>query len=119
MPSILIVDDSALQRSIIRRLLAPLGASITEAGNGKEALEALENQKFNAMVTDLLMPVMDGNELISQASARYPGLPIVVFTADIQETTRTKALELGAAAFVNKPSTGSELADAVARAIKA
>ena len=66
---ILLVDDNAINRSVARLLLAPSGVVVTEAANGKEALDRLAEQPFDLVLLDVHMPVMDGPETIRHIRA--------------------------------------------------
>jgi two-component system chemotaxis response regulator CheY len=102
---ILIVDDSAVSRRIIRRSLPPgWDVSVTEAGNGREALSALEQQPHVVVLLDLNMPVMDGYEFLEAINRTSAPRPIViVLSGDIQPGAQARVRQLGARAFVKKP----------------
>lgn len=100
---ILIVEDSKIQRSRLKSSLEGAGFPVMEAENGQEALKLISTSSPTAIVTDLLMPVMDGVEMIEELKRLNCAIPILVITADIQETTKKKCQDLGVVAFVNKP----------------
>jgi CheY-like chemotaxis protein len=102
MARILIVDDSFTARSIIGRLI---GAeySLSFAGNGAEALAAVRADRFDLVLLDLLMPVMDGFATLAEIRKIDPSLPVLIVSADIQDSTRRRVLEAGAVGVVNKP----------------
>ncbi len=99
---ILVVDDSAFARLRIRRLLTMAGHTVSEASNGHQALQLAAENRFDAVTLDLLMPEMDGMELLGRMRAAHPQLPMIVVSADIQEETQRQALAAGATAFVPK-----------------
>ena len=101
--SILIVDDSGFARKIVRQVLQEDGYTPVEANSGVAALAALDKQEFDCILTDLVMPDLDGFGLLAEIRKRGLRAPVVVLTADIQKTTRERCQELGAAAFVQKP----------------
>ncbi|MCG8671359.1 MAG: response regulator, partial [Pseudomonadales bacterium] len=83
---ILLVDDSLSARMIIRQYLEIVGcqgAEFTEASNGKKALEILKEQKFDLIVTDMNMPVMDGNEFLHRlkASPKLQAIPVIIVSS--------------------------------------
>ncbi len=117
MPSILVVDDSTFLRKRVREALQEK-YTIQEAGNGSLALGALEKEEFACVVTDLVMPVMDGFGFLEEMQKRGIHLPVVVLTADIQKTTRARCEELGVQAVMTKPVNLLELRAAVAQAVK-
>ncbi|AKF05988.1 hybrid sensor histidine kinase/response regulator [Sandaracinus amylolyticus] len=101
---VLVVDDSITTRALQRALLESAGYAVVVAGDGREALDVLAEQRFDAVVTDLEMPLLDGLELLERIRAlpRTRSLPVVVVTAVDRETDRRRALELGASAYVLK-----------------
>lgn len=106
MARILIIDDSAFTRRQLKRALASLEHEVREAGSGKEGLEALADYRPDYVITDLLMPEMDGFEFIDAVRRLDNDLarvPIIVLSADVQEASRNRTNELGAERFLNKP----------------
>jgi CheY-like chemotaxis protein len=103
MTSILIVDDAAFSRRMIRKMFKSDPYEILEASNGREALEIISTHQPNCILTDLLMPDMDGFEFLSNLQAQKIDIPTIIISADIQESSRDRCLELGAVAFINKP----------------
>ena len=81
-PHILLVDDEVLAIIALEQSLLDEGFRVTTAFDGREALEHWRDGPFDALVTDLRMPVMDGNELIRRTRAQRPTLPVIVMTAD-------------------------------------
>lgn len=79
---ILIVDDEAIERKGLIMLLKreKIDAHIREAGNGKQALEKLEEKPADLMLTDIKMPFMDGLELTDICSKKYPDMKMVIFS---------------------------------------
>lgn len=119
MTKILVVDDSRLSR---RRFLAdPLrkaGYEVFEAVDGQEGLAAVEEHKPDIIFSDLLMPVMDGFEFIAKLREQNAPQPIIVLSADVQETTQQKLKELNVFDFLNKPFKAEEMLAAAQRAIE-
>ncbi len=79
--SILLIDDDEQLRSMLRRALIRSGHEVHEAGNGRQALELLARTTVHAVVTDIIMPDMEGIELILQLRRARPELPIVAMSA--------------------------------------
>lgn len=102
MAKLLVIDDSATSRAIVARLVGP-DHETRLCGDGPSALALLEEEGFDAVLLDLLMPGMDGPSVLREIASRHPELPVLVITADIQDTTRERVLGLGASAIVNKP----------------
>ena len=114
MPNILIVDDSAVDRTLAGRLLeSEEGAKISFATNGREALEQIEADRPDVIVSDLQMPEVDGLELVAEVRERHPSVPVILMTARGSEEIAAEAIKVGAAGFVPKVSLGTNLRLAV------
>jgi two-component system chemotaxis response regulator CheY len=108
--SFLVVDDSATMRQLIVMTLKKMGAtSIADAANGRAALEKLEANVPDIVLTDIGMPEMNGLEFIEQARTKYSTLPIVILTTHGDDETRDKGLMLGANDYLTKPLSGLKL----------
>jgi two-component system chemotaxis response regulator CheY len=107
--SILIVDDSSFLRKRVRQALQDQGYTLVEADCGVSALKEIENHQFSCILTDLVMPVMDGFGLLEEIQKRHLTAPVVVLSADVQKSTHERCAELGAAAFVQKPVNPEQL----------
>jgi len=108
---ILIVDDNEEGRYLLESLLQGLGHETASAGNGAEAIERLHACDFDIIVTDILMPVMDGFQLCMQVkqSSRLRGIPLVFYTATyVDEHDENLAMMMGAHRFVRKPIEPAE-----------
>jgi twitching motility two-component system response regulator PilH len=113
MAKILVIDDSSFQQKIIKSLLSGSGHELLFATNGKEGLNLTDRSKPDLVIADLLMPDLDGYTYLEQVRKRSPSLPVIVLTSDIQETTRRQCMQLGAAAFLNKPASKETLISAI------
>ncbi len=103
---ILLVDDNATNRQVVKLFLASLRTDIVEAGNGAEALERLHERAFDLVLLDVHMPVMDGCEAIRQirASKRaWSTLPVVALTADAMDGDRERFVAMGMTDYLAKP----------------
>ncbi|PHS74486.1 MAG: hypothetical protein COB19_06600 [Porticoccus sp.] len=104
---ILIAEDNLLNQKLIQRQLKSLNYDSTLTENGQQAFKKLQSGKFDLLLADLMMPVMDGLELIQKVRAmeKETGehLPIVCLSADGMEATRKKAMEYGADMYITKP----------------
>jgi CheY-like chemotaxis protein len=102
---ILIVEDAPFLRHAFVRLLRLHGFEVMEAINGREALERVHDFRPDLVVTDLMMPELDGVELIRRlrGDPRTSNLPILAITADPSGTTEQRARQAGAADFLTKP----------------
>jgi CheY-like chemotaxis protein len=112
--AILVVDDSSFMRKRVQQGLAPEGYTLVEAANGQLALNELEKRKFDCILTDLVMPELDGFELLAEIQRRKISTPVVVVSADIQKTTQERCAELGAVQFIQKPASPEILRAVVA-----
>ncbi|AUT04301.1 hybrid sensor histidine kinase/response regulator [Nostoc sp. CENA543] len=103
--TILIADDKWENRSVIVNLLEPVGFTVIEANNGQEVWEKVQFYKPNLIITDLVMPVMDGFELIKnlRKSDQYKHIPIITSSASVFSIDQYKSIDLGADAFLPKP----------------
>ena len=110
---ILIVDDSATARSIVAKLLVG-EHEVTEATSGRAALDMLGAGGFDLVLLDLLMPGMSGFDVLGELATRGSAVPVLVATADIQNSTRVRAEALGAVGLINKPFNKAALDDAIA-----
>ncbi len=107
--SVLVVDDDHDLRYILSVRLVSAGYMVYGAANGLEALEQMEKYSVDVVLTDYRMPKMDGFEFLSLCRMKWPGTPVVVFSAE-QDDLAHEALERGAFAWVRK---GSEYHDAL------
>lgn len=103
MATILIVDDSALIRNKMSSILQTLGFNTAQAIHGRDGIQKIETDTFVCVFTDLLMPVMDGFDFLQEVKKRWPTMPVIVVSADIQKPTRDRCLDLGAAEILPKP----------------
>jgi CheY-like chemotaxis protein len=110
--TILVVDDSAMDRLLVSTLLENLGGwKLLTANNGVEALAVLEHQIPDLVLTDLLMPEMDGLELVQAIRANNTPVPVILMTGHGSEDIAIKALQGGAASYVPKKSLARDLSN--------
>ena len=114
--SFLVVDDSGTMRQLITMTLKKMGCtSINDAANGQLALQKLEANVPDIVLTDIDMPEMNGLEFIEQARKKYATLPIVILSTHGDEVTRDKGLLLGANDYLTKPLSGMKLEDVLVK----
>jgi two-component system, chemotaxis family, chemotaxis protein CheY len=111
----LVVDDSPVMRRSLVQALGRLALQLHEAEDGVEAIRKLAADRFDLVVTDINMPVMDGLKLIRhiRAGIETATLPIVVVTTEAAEIDRRKAMDLGANVYLVKPVQAHEVIEAV------
>ena len=103
---ILLVDDNAVNRQVVRLFLASLRTHVVEAANGAEALAKLEAETFDLVLLDIHMPVMDGCEAIRRIRASthsWRAIPVIALTADAMEGDRERFVAMGMNDYVAKP----------------
>lgn len=110
---LLVVEDDQEMRDLLRKVLAKEGYRVSLAADGREALVELARSPFDLVVTDMLMPHSGGLELLEATHRSHPNLPVIIVTAFGDWGTYSRALALGAAAFISKPLRMSELIAAV------
>jgi len=113
MSRVLITDDSLLQRKTLSAIVADVGHEVDTACNGQEALEKIQANPPDCLLLDMLMPIMDGVQVLETLESRGVQLPIIVLTADVQEWLKDRCLQLGATVFLNKPVKQDQLQQAL------
>jgi two-component system, chemotaxis family, chemotaxis protein CheY len=105
---VLIVDDSPAMRAFVRRVMEISGfdlASCLEASNGAQALELLHTEWVDAILSDINMPEMDGEELLQrlEADEALRNIPVIIISTDGTKSRVERMLDLGARGYVMKP----------------
>lgn len=116
MAILLIADDSWIARLKIGKILKAAGYQVVEAKDGEETLEILETIHIDLLLLDLLMPKKTGTEVLQEIQGKYP-FPVIVLTADIQDSTREECFRMGAKEVLNKPPTESMLLQTISKYI--
>ena len=104
--SCLIVEDSPMMRQLLVFALARVKSlRVTEADDGVDALRKLAATRFDIIITDINMPIMDGLKLVKRirSDANHKDTPIVIITTEGSQEDRQRALQLGANAYITKP----------------
>jgi two-component system response regulator MprA len=107
---ILVVDDEELIRSLVVKVLSELGHSWMTAIDGVDALNKMGENKFDAVITDITMPNMDGIILTREISKQYPAIPVMVMIGFDEEYSVGTAISVGAREFIKKPFSLDEFA---------
>jgi len=105
---ILVVDDEEPMRKLIASLLSTKGHQCVTANNGLEALDKVMEAKFDALITDIVMPEMDGLALTKELSKHYQSLPVMVITGHTEDYSAETAIASGAREFISKPFSIAE-----------
>jgi DNA-binding response OmpR family regulator len=108
-PHILLVDDESAITENLTPFLERSGFAVATAGNGKDALTIIDAQEFQLVVSDVLMPVMDGRELLRSLRGADNWIPVILLTQVGEAYERAMALEEGADDYINKPFEPHEL----------
>lgn len=116
--SILVVDDESAIRSAIRRKLEKDGYHVHEAGDGNEAIKALESASFDLVLTDIIMPEKDGLETICFVRKHQPAVKVIAISSPTNELFLESAVGLGASCILEKPLVLEELAATVERLLR-
>ena len=119
MARILVVDDSAADRELAGHLLTKRGWNVVYGEDGRQALAQLRASAVDLVLTDLVMPEVDGLALVEQVKANYPAVPVVLMTARGSEETAVRALDSGAASYVPKNLVVRDLVEIVTRILDA
>lgn len=119
MAKILVVDDHSTSQRLLRFILQQSNHTVLSAFNGFEALECLSRTDVDLLLTDLLMPEMDGLTLLEQlrSDERYKALPIIILTASEKEQHHQRAKAAGVTAVLTKPIESNEIIETVNRSM--
>lgn len=119
--NILIVDDSESIREVVGRALRDAGYNVIIAVDGQEGLKLLlENDNINLILSDLIMPVMDGITFLQEVRKldRYKYLPMLMLTTESQEAKKIEAKKLGATGWIIKPFVKEKLLAVIKKVIR-
>jgi len=105
---VLCVDDSEINLMVVTNALTKAGARVTKALSAGQALELVESDSFDLVLTDISMPEMDGEELQSRLADRYPDLPVIAVTGNVLEEDSARFYSEGFVAVLSKP-VGAEI----------
>ena len=119
MARILAVDDSAAMRQMVGITLTGAGHEVQQAADGREALQIAERQKFDLVITDVNMPVMDGLTLVRHLRnlPGYKGVPLLVLTTEATTEKKLEGKAAGATGWLVKPFNPDRLLATVAKVL--
>jgi nitrogen regulation protein NR(I) len=118
-PRVLVADDEVNLRRVLQALLARQGFAVETAADGQEAIQRLGAARFDALITDLKMPKLDGMGLLRHVLTHAPDLPVIMITAHGTVDSAVEALKLGAFDYITKPFDQDELSLTLQKAIRA
>ena len=115
--TVMIVDDSASLRQVVRMALSGAGYEVIEASDGQEALERLNGHKVHLVVSDVNMPRMDGITFVKTLKQRpeYRFLPVIMLTTEAGEARKDEGRAAGAKAWMVKPFQPAQMLAAVSK----
>lgn len=108
-PLVLVVDDDARLREFMRVNLELEGYSVREAASADEALEAIEDQAPELVLLDVVMPGVDGWQMLQRMQERHGSIPVIMFSGQVDANSAGDAEERGARGFVGKPFDPQQL----------
>jgi DNA-binding response OmpR family regulator len=114
-PRILLVDDEQPIQTLLSFPLQRDGYEVVQASDGREALARFDEQQFDLVVLDLMLPRMDGLEVCKRLRAQGSTVPIIMLTAKSEEIDKVLGLELGADDYITKPFSMREFRSRVRR----
>lgn len=118
MNSLLIVDDEEDVRIVIKDALAELNIQFDEASDGEEALQLISKKNYDAILSDINMPRMNGIELLRLVRNKGYSTPFVILTAHGDKNLAVQALRLGAFDFIDKPWDPADLVAVISKAME-
>ncbi len=109
MSRILVVDDSKTQRMLARMILESEGYEVVEAEDGPGALAAASQESPDCILLDLNLPGESGQEVMQALHQEGHSMPVIIFSAGVDESTKRECLQIGAAAVIDKPDDAKQL----------
>ena len=109
---ILLVDDEEGYRELISRVLTKAGYEVLQAADGLQALSLLEESKVDLVISDILMPALNGYALVARLRAKWPAMPVILTTGFLPAA---KTMMNGSVDFIPKPINAETLLDMIQR----
>jgi two-component system chemotaxis response regulator CheY len=119
--SCLVVEDSPMMRQLIVFALSRIkNMTVTEADDGIVGLKKLAQSRFDLIITDINMPIMDGLKLVRKilSDERHKDVPVIVITTEGSREDRERAMALGASAYITKPIQAPQVIETVKELLK-
>jgi DNA-binding response OmpR family regulator len=114
---ILVIEDNPMVVKSLEFKLNKEGYDVFTAIDGRNAMEQLESENFDLILTDLMLPFVSGSQLIEHIKKQFPSIPIIVLSSATQEDIITDAFTMGVDDFITKPFSPNELALRVKRTL--
>jgi two-component system, chemotaxis family, chemotaxis protein CheY len=112
--TVMVIDDSASFRTVVKLALQKASYEVVEAGDGEEAVKKLDGRKLSCIVCDVNMPRMDGISFVKHLkTTNYKFVPVIMLTTESQDTKKAEGRAAGARAWITKPFQPSQLVEAV------
>ncbi len=111
--TVLVVDDEAAIAGLLKVILSEAGMEVELASNGQQAMELIEKTKFDLVISDIRMPVMDGFQLLEQVKRRDREIKVILMTGYTEDYEISDALVLGADDYITKPFEDTKILIAV------
>ncbi len=118
MPTILVVDDDAVNVQLIAEILAPDGYEVQTCSDPQQAGDMASRQHFDLAILDVRMPLLDGISLLKRLRTETPGLPVIIMTGFGSVDGAVEAISAGAVDYLSKPMNISQVRDAVRRSLE-
>ncbi|AOV16588.1 two-component system response regulator [Acidihalobacter aeolianus] len=117
--TVMIVDDSASLRQVVKMALVGAGYEVLEAGDGQDALDKLTGKKVQLVISDVNMPRMDGITFVKQLKQRpeYRFVPVIMLTTEGQDAKKEEGRAAGAKAWMVKPFQPAQMLAAVSKLV--
>ncbi|MFP8954611.1 response regulator (plasmid) [Natrialbaceae archaeon A-arb3/5] len=111
--NVLIVDNSEVMRSVLRKAISEEFHVVSEAEDGAEAIEVAETHELDVIIMDIVMPGVDGIEATATIKEMHPDVKVIFCTSVTQQERMKPAIEAGADGYIKKPFENSTIQDAV------
>jgi len=117
--TILVVDDEENAREGLSKILSKEGYRVDTAANGKEAIDNLKRQRYDLVITDMRMPLMDGFEVLREIKKMDENIGVIMITAYGEVESYLEAMNMGAFEYINKPVRVNELKRVITKVLEA
>ncbi len=117
---ILFVDDDRILRNLVSKKLEPYSGTVTTllAEDGIKAVQILKDHHVSLVITDIQMPEMNGYALLAEMSGKYPDIPKIILTGYSTPTSKKRAMDIGATAYIEKPFVVEKLVSQILQILK-